>query len=141
MPAFSPCCQQSPPTIRGIKGETGSDMTNNKSAVSSLPSHESLGSSCLSPSCALMSRGRAGDGFALCLRGSSGDETCRSVAFTGKRLPSQALEKPHQNQCAQPDPKDGGGGGLGTDGSCRARLQKAPLVSPAFPRRHFVGGA
>lgn len=100
MPAFSPCCQQSPPTIRGIKGETGSDMTNNKSAGSLLPSRESLGSSCLSPSCALMSRGRAGDGFALCFRASSGDETCRSVAFPGKTLPSQTPKKPPSSKPA-----------------------------------------
>lgn len=70
MAAFSPGCQQSPPSIRGIKGETGSDMTNNKSTSSSLLSRQSLGSSCLSPSCTLMSRG---NGLALCLRGSSGE--------------------------------------------------------------------
>lgn len=105
MPAFSPGCQQSPPIIRGIKGETSSDMTNNKSTGSSLLSRQSLGSSCLSSSCTLMSRG---GGLALCLRGSSGERWNLPLSgFYRKAALLPGSENLHEIQHGWPEPKDG----------------------------------
>lgn len=137
IPAFSPSCQHSPPSTSRIKGGTGSDTRNHKSA------RESLGSSCLSPSCTLMSTGRAGDGFSLCLRASSGAGTLRSAAFTGKTLPSQAPKNPPQNRRAQVDPEDGDGGWMGNDDGWLLQSLVAESPSdlskhlPLFPLMHF----
>lgn len=136
IPAFSPCCQQSPPSTSRIKGGTSSDRRNNKSAGTA---RESFGSSCLSHSCTLMSAGRAGAGLALCLRACSGAGARCSVPFTGKTLPSQApkiLVKTGPRRRIQRMEMEDGWGWI-MDGSCRDRLQKAPLISPCVSP-HFL---
>lgn len=140
IPAFSPGCQQSPPSTRKIKGGTGSNTRNNKSAGTA---RESLGSSCLSPSCTLMSTGRAGHGLSLCLRAGSGAGTRHSAAFTGKTLPSQSPKNPPQNWNVQADPEDGDGGWMGMDYGwvLQSLVAKSPsdlsMYLPSFPLMHF----